>query len=321
MAIVKQRRAGMWALAACATIVIGLPRDASAQQPSQIVVFGDSLSDPGNAFALFGTASTAPDYGLDPFLIPSAPYARGGHHFQNGATWVEQLARPLGLSTSVQAAFQLSNPGATNFAVGGARARTIATGVNLPAQVQAYLQQSGGARADALYVIAVGGNDVRDALFAYSKGQDGGIVLGQAIGSIANAIGTLYAAGARKFLVWNAADIGRTPAVRSAGALAAGQASQIAHGYNVNLAFVLGNLPNALAGIEVVQFDAFGLITEIAENGSTFGLTNVTSACLTPNGAPFACHTPNEFLFWDGIHPTVAVHAIIAGRISALLGW
>jgi phospholipase/lecithinase/hemolysin len=317
MALMKR----MFALVACVVMVLGMAQAAAAQQPSHIVVFGDSLSDPGNAFALLGSANTPPDYDLDPFLVPGAPYARGGHHFTNGATWVEQLARPLGLSGSVQPAFQLASPHATNFAVGGARARQIATGVNLPTQVQAYLQRAGGARADALYVIAVGGNDVRDALFAYAQGQDGGAVVGAALASTVQTIMTLHAAGARRFLIWNAPDIGRTPAIKRAGPGVAPFATLISQGYNANLAFLLGQLSSGLPGIQIVPFDAFALINEIAETPSTFGMTNVTSACLTPNVAPFACQQPNEYLFWDGIHPTVATHAIIAGRIGSLLGW
>ena len=53
---------------------------------SSLVVFGTSLSDSGNAFALRGGTNTPPDYNLNPLLIPSAPYMRGGHHFSNGPT-------------------------------------------------------------------------------------------------------------------------------------------------------------------------------------------------------------------------------------------
>ena len=38
---------------------------------------------------------------LNPLLIPSA-YAKGGHHFSNGATWIEQYARSVGLGDSVK---------------------------------------------------------------------------------------------------------------------------------------------------------------------------------------------------------------------------
>src|SRR2546422_10941668 len=87
------------------TVLLAVPGWAAAQSRfSGIVVFGTSLSDPGNAFALSGEAATPPDFMLDPLLIPSAPYARGGHHFSNGATWVEQFARSVGLRDGVRAA-------------------------------------------------------------------------------------------------------------------------------------------------------------------------------------------------------------------------
>src|SRR6266567_4301333 len=69
-----------------------------------------------------GTSDPPPYDTLDLFLVPRAPYARGGHHFSNGATWVEQFASPLGLTENVRPAFQGSSVKATNYAVGGARA-------------------------------------------------------------------------------------------------------------------------------------------------------------------------------------------------------
>ena len=39
---------------------------------------------------------------------------------------------------------------------------------------------------------------------------------------------------------------------------------------------------------------------------------------MTPGIAPFTCQRPDEFLFWDGIHPTKAVHAIIANEAVGL---
>ena len=96
---------------------------------TKVVVFGDSLSDPGNAFALTGNIS------MRPFsLIPDAPYARGGMHFSNGKTWVEVLSKDLRLPSGP--AFR--NPGQfSNYAVGSARARSV-TGADLTDQVNMF---------------------------------------------------------------------------------------------------------------------------------------------------------------------------------------
>jgi phospholipase/lecithinase/hemolysin len=40
---------------------------------------------------------------------------------------------------------------------------------------------------------------------------------------------------------------------------------------------------------------------------------------VTPLAPPFDCKEPDEYLFWDGIHPTKATHAAIAQDIAGLL--
>jgi phospholipase/lecithinase/hemolysin len=284
-------------------------------------VFGASLSDSGNAFALRGGANTPPDYLLDPLLVPSAPYARGGHHFSNGATWIEQFARSRGLAGAVRPAFLGSDVNATNFAVGGARAHEDGINVNLSAQVDALLQQFGGAPADALYTIEMGGNDIRDALFAYATGGNGGPIIGDAVLSIARNIQVLYGAGAREFLVWRSPNVALTPAIRTLDRLnpgAAHLAAQLTEAFNAGLDGAVAQLA-ALPEIRIVRLDAYGLLNDLVTHPSAFGLTDVTTACVTPNVPPFTCARADEFLFWDGIHPTGAVHAIIAQEAASVL--
>jgi len=309
-------------LIGCVMLVLATPGPAMAQpRYSGIVVFGTSLSDSGNAFALRGGANTPPDYLLDPLMVPSAPYARGGHHFSNGATWVEQFARSLGLAGSVRPAYRGSSAVATNFAVGAARAYDDGRNVNLSEQVEAFLQSTGGvASPGALYVIEMGGNDVRDALGAYPTGHVA--ILQQALGAIATNIARLHGAGARNFLVWSAPNPALTPAVRRLASVNPGVAqlaAALTQSFNANLAGVLTQL-SALPGIDLDGLDAYTLLNEIVADGTRFGLTNVTQACITPYEAPFACSEPDEFLFWDGIHPTVAVHGIIAQLAASVLG-
>ena len=122
-----------WKFCACLALVLAAPGMVSAQSRySGIVVFGTSLSDPGNAFTLVGDHGTPPDFNLNPLLIPNAPYARGGHHFSNGATWIEQFARSIGLEASVRPALATASAQATNYAVGAARATACVTPNDAP---------------------------------------------------------------------------------------------------------------------------------------------------------------------------------------------
>jgi phospholipase/lecithinase/hemolysin len=61
------------------------------------------------------------------------------------------------------------------------------------------------------------------------------------------------------------------------------------------------------------------MLTDIVASPTAFGLMNVTMACITPGVAPFVCRNPDSYLFWDGIHPTRAVHEILAEHAAELL--
>src|SRR5580765_2452239 len=98
LAAMKKVFSQCWMCAVCVLLLVPSRANGEPQKPySTLVTFGTSLSDSGNAFALTNTVATPPDYSLDALLIPSAPYARGGHHLTNGATWVEDLAKSLKL--------------------------------------------------------------------------------------------------------------------------------------------------------------------------------------------------------------------------------
>jgi outer membrane lipase/esterase len=311
----------------------------------RVVVFGDSLSDPGNAFALNGGQTvSAPTYGMDGrlpnglpeviTLVPDAPYA--SNHFSNGPTWIELLGAAAGFSASVKPAVAgaLIGPDggkAANYAVGGARA-SGAGAFDLGGQVGLFLSDARNrAPADALYVIAIGGNDIRAALAA----PDPTLVIGAAVAAVGQNVERLYRAGARKFLLWNVPNLGRTPAIQRLDPFAcppAGQgclvnaATALSAGYNLSFSAVLQRL-GGLPGIEIVPFDTFGSLEAIATNPGRFGLRDATTACIQPNVpqfgspsvSPFRCAQPDRHFFWDGIHPTRAGHAIIAFLVGKAL--
>ena len=311
-----------------------------------IVVFGDSLSDPGNALDLNGGVTVAaPTYGMDGVqdnglpealtLIPDAPYKSG--RFSDGRTWIEVFGAAAGFPQQVKpaAAGALIGPDggkAANYAVGGARA--AGTGrFDLSGQVGLFLSDTRNhADAGRLYMIAIGGNDIRDALVADHPEA----VIGTALQSVSGNIVRLYQAGARKFVLWNVPNLGRTPALQrldaavcppAAPSCVVGPARAASEGYNAGLAQVVLGLRAALPGIEILPFDTFGTLEQVVANPEKFGLLDAKNACIRPNvpqfgfpsAPPFRCAQPDRFLFWDGIHPTRAGHAIIAFMVGKAL--
>lgn len=304
-------------LAVCAALVfapVAGAEDQGGREP--LVVFGDSLSDPGNAFVLLREVEVAPFA-----LIPAAPYARGGLHFSNGQTWVEQLAGQLGARLSAGPA--LAKPKMfANYAVGGARARSEGV-FDLSVQVNMFLADvDRTAPADALYVVFIGSNDVRDALGALVTDPSGAIsfgILTQALDAVRANLEALNDAGARNFLVLNVPNLALVPAVRGQGPAAQGAAQVLAAQFNFGLENILAGL-EAARDVRVVRLDVFSLIGEIVADPGAVGLTEAEQSCITPDTriSPF-CSRPDTYLFWDGIHPTRAGHRILAMRAADAL--
>lgn len=290
------------ALLACSTW-------ASAAAYDGLYIFGDSLSDAGNNALVIGADPGQVITGNT--YIPSRPYASG--QYSNGNVWARSFADGLGLG----AYGMPSLAGGGNFAFGGARTRVDGANAGFPpsvrTQVKGFLDGMGGTiSADALYVVASGGNDARDALEAIAGGAPLGATLLNTAISYANSthriVDRLQAAGAEHIIVWNVPDLGLAPAVTAGGAQAATLGHKVANFMNMALG-------NALAGEADVQiFDTFGLLNAAAADPAAFGLTNVTDAC----GNVDAGCDPLTSLFWDGIHPTSAGHALLAEHMLAM---
>ena len=319
---------------------------ADFQRPfDRIVVFGDSLSDSGNLHAL------GPLFGLDApgspsnnwsmntpeelvTLVPGQAYI--SRRLSNGPTWVELLGTAVGLGANVRPVFEdQADLRRFNFAVAGATAanpRNFPAGnpLHLGGQVDAFLARAfaangTGTTSDTLYVIAIGGNDVR------AVGEFGPQVLADTLAALEQAIRRLYQVGGKNFLIWNIPDLGATPAFRriengvpllgvppSPGTIQGIRA--LVGGYNAALAARLhllstaAELDGGLPGAAFIHFDTFATLTEVRRHPRRYGLTNVDDACIRiipffP--VPSACEQPDRHLFWDGIHPTRAGHAII----------
>jgi phospholipase/lecithinase/hemolysin len=270
-----------------------------------MVVFGDSLADSGNNALLLGSTQSVPLSGAD---APTYPYA--SNTYSNGQVWTQYLANSLGLSANPSIA------GGTNYAFGGARTGNAVTGQTpgMLDQLGMYLGSTGGlASASTLYVLEGGGNDARDILGAVMLGLDPTLMIQSYAHNIAALLIQLHAAGAEEFLLWNVPNIGLSPLVIQLGGGAA--ASYYVSLMNQALNGVLGLLASDITdGLHL--YDAYTGLSGIVGNPGGYGFTNVTDIC----AMDAACiANPTGYVFWDGLHPSTAAHAVMAQQALGVL--
>ncbi|ACC84698.1 lipolytic enzyme, G-D-S-L family [Nostoc punctiforme PCC 73102] len=243
---------------------------------SELYVFGDSLSDTGMVFRATG--------GMYP---PNPTYFQG--RYSNGRVWIEYLAESLHLS-----------PKQThNFAYGGATTANVGNSYvpSLLNQVQSFTQTHQQTNPDALYVLWAGAND-------YLQGVSSASI---PVKNVTTAINSLTDVGAKKILVGNLPDLGQLPATRNS--TNSVSLSALTQAHNQGLRRSLKVLGQQHSDLEIVQLDANALYRHAIAKPAAFNFTNVISPCLSGDRT---CSNPDQFLFWDGIHPTAAAHRIIA---------
>jgi outer membrane lipase/esterase len=278
---------------------------------TSLYVFGDSLSDGGNNRAVLGGGGAGQVITNNSY-IPSLPYASGT--YSNGPVWVNSFASALGLGPF--AAPSLAGGG--NYAYGGARTSIDGSFFGFPpsaaSQVSSFLTGKISISADGLYVVAIGGNDARAAAEAIAGGAPVASTIAAAATAYATSVGKivddLQAKGANRIVVWDTPNLGKAPASLAAGPAASFLGTSIAQSFNTALTARLSGEPTSVS-----VFDIFGVFNNIVANPASFGLTNISDAC----GAVLGCDA-NQYLFWDGIHPTARGQVLIADAMLASVG-
>ena len=290
---------------------------------SQVIVFGDSLSDNGN-LSLASAPGVQP-----PFRFTTNP----------GTVGIENVANALGSSLAPSLA------GGSDYAWGGAG--IFNNSPHTPAAIPTITNQVGGYLAggkvdgNALYSIWGGANDIFyhatavgasavaqqmiqqtiagliaanhippsmvaaftaqvtpgvtaqvNAAVAAGAGVTSLETAGQAqtaIGAAAQQevklIGQLQAAGVKNILVFNLPNIGSTPSAAAQGASAAASLTGLSVIFNSTLNSGLGQL-----GTGIIPVNAYALLNEAIANPAGFGFSNVTApACTGGDGSSVHC--------------------------------
>lgn len=324
------------------------PPPASTQTVTQVVAFGDSLSDAGTYNPTTADTNPANDSpsGLTFSTKPGTTYAvyvAGAY----GLTLLPNQQVNFGVVGNGGVVMEL---GGLDYAEGGARIdvdaanggvvmQTIpgvgtlpvqmATSRSIRTQIDDYLSEHGSFSDNQLILIQGGAND----LFLFlgqvaadpSLAANAATVVTSAVTSMVTQIGRLQASGASRIIYSNLPDLGLTPQFSTTPL--AGLATAVATNYNTAVAAQL----NAMGGIHI--FDTAALIRDVVATPSSYGFTNATvPACnsySTPNNpatltslicSPTTLVAPGAditYVFADGVHPTARAHAMWADELTA----
>ncbi|MGB8698399.1 MAG: SGNH/GDSL hydrolase family protein [Thermosynechococcaceae cyanobacterium] len=292
----------------------------------QIYIFGDSLSDPGNVYTL--SKQTIP---------PSPPYFDG--RFSNGPVWAEKFDNILGLTPQNYA--DLGRPGHTppregvNFAFAGATSGRInlfgSSFFGLQQQIDKFVHLKLTQRPPTLYALWIGANDYLSDPFQGVMKQSRLKPLSppfvprktptETVGHIVSTLKTLTQSGAKTILVFNLPDLGKTPFGRSNTTLSTAL-TQLTQAHNAALKSELSSLSKQYPKTQFISVDINRLFKLVSTQPYLFKLSNVKESCLnTTVTPPKICDRPDQYLFWDDVHPTKVGHQIIAKFVFANLFW
>ena len=243
---------------------------AQAQRVDNIVVFGDSYADDGNAFQLAG---------INP--VTTQIYTTG--RFSGGTNYIDTLADILGATTE-------------NFAIGGAKTDNTNTSGPLPGfqfEVQAFLAgglvpafPSGDGLFDEndLLAVSIGGNDARQ----YQ--QLGGTLVGApaaatvAAGNATFGLDALVDAGAQN-ISFLAGDTGRLPEI-ALDPTGAAIRSSFSSTFNTAMQSTLAGY--AADGAIVHYLDLNLVLDNVSANPAAYGITNGIACPTFPGVRPAA---------------------------------
>jgi outer membrane lipase/esterase len=77
---------------------------------------------------------------------------------------------------------------------------------------------------------------------------------------------------------------------------------------------------SALPGIEVASVDIYWKFVQLVTAPLAGEPQNATDTCVRPNIPPYSCKSPDNYVFWDGIHPTRETHSLISAEAATALG-
>uniref|UniRef100_A0A7S2V787 SGNH hydrolase-type esterase domain-containing protein n=1 Tax=Fibrocapsa japonica TaxID=94617 RepID=A0A7S2V787_9STRA len=271
-----------------------------------IVSFGDSLSDAGNMANFLPFLKTA--------IFPSPPYDE--LRASNGPTWPEYLKNYLPYSENFMT---YAYSGATT-SDEHAASELIP---HLGQQVQTYID-SGNMQPYWGHIMLIGGNDILDILLKMSLGEavDMNASAMSVSESILNGMRTLAEAGVKQIIYWPVSGGDVMPRIVLLGASEGFTA--LATGIN---GLIQAGIPQIISEFdveisylaEVTLEKALGRFLE----KNPQAIIDDRCAVYTPpdfQTLESVCDNPENYFFFDSLHPTTAGHEVLAEALLEELG-
>jgi thermolabile hemolysin len=248
-----------------------------------LYAFGDSLTDTGR----------------------NPPTETGYYQgrFSNGSLWIEYLSARLGIPYNA----------ANNLAVSGSTTSDLLSqiaGLPLPTNSPSALFSVWSGANDFLQSI---GNGVNDAAWS--------VTVSNAVLNITNAVDALYTNGAREVMVGNLPNLGQIPALSGGGTFTNYIDTKVQL-FNSTLGTAITNLMSGCPGLRIYFLNANQEVSTVYNSPATYGFTVVSTGALQDASlTDKSFNGPGaNYLFWDLVHPTTKMHALVGALAYDLVG-
>ncbi|KAK9696382.1 hypothetical protein K7432_012496 [Basidiobolus ranarum] len=258
-----------------------------------MVVFGDSHSDSGNTLMLSKNRS------------PPSHYFAG--RYSNGPNWVDNVGKNMRIVIK-------------NFAYGGGSSDSkfnpgkagFGSTVEVPGiaqQIGQFLQSKPGDMQNTLFLLCGGGTDY------YFNTTVEALDVKNAMRNNAEA---LLKKGAVSVGLCTIPPMSTVPLLRRSiiKRFIAKLAEPV---YNNAIKQLVYELQTRYPDRYILTWDLESVIRNILKNSAALGFKNISEACADETNNQPACKNPDEYVYWDSVHPSAHTHRLIAQDFQQLL--
>ncbi|XVF74482.1 hypothetical protein PTKIN_Ptkin13bG0113900 [Pterospermum kingtungense] len=333
-----------------ASLSRGYAQESTTLVPA-IISFGDSVVDVGNNDYLLATfKANYPPYGVD-FTNhkPTGRFCNGKMPNDIVAETLGFTTYPpaylspeaSGKNLLIGANFASAGSGYDDKASMRNHAITLTQQVKYFKEYKAKLAKVAGSSKsasiikDALYLLGTGSGDFLHNYYvnpslnhAYTPDQYGSFLIGKFTSFVQN----LYGLGARKIGVTSLPPLGCLPLARTFfGYQEKGCVSGFntdAQQFNRKLNSTAAKLRKQHPDLKIVVFDIFTTLYDIVKSPSNYGFVEARRGCcetgtaqttvtatLCKSKTPKTCFNATQFVFWDGVHPSLAANRVLADAL------